>query len=115
MKDRFHDTGRVKTIPIRLDDGDNASTDGRVGIRINDEILFEFRKVTLAIPDMDVRASVGEGSGGMADGFAVTFKKEYTLVNVIAVVHRDVTIGRFGSPQLGRNINDKGISGRKEG
>jgi|TARA_B110000240_G_scaffold46839_1_gene53072 hypothetical protein len=50
MKDRFHDTGRVKTIPIRLDDGDNASTDGRVGIRINDEILFEFRKVTLAIP-----------------------------------------------------------------
>ena len=64
---------------------------------------------------MDVRASVEEGSGGMTDGFAVTFNKEYTLINVVPVVHRDVTIGRFGSPQLGRNINDKGISGRKEG
>jgi hypothetical protein len=78
-------------------------------------ILFEFRKVTLVIPEMDVRASVGEGSGGMADGFAVTFKKEYTLVNVVTVVHRNVTISGFGSPQLRRNINDKGMSGRKEG
>ena len=64
---------------------------------------------------MDVRASVGEESGGMADGFAVTLKKEYTLVNVVTVVHRNVMIGRFGLLQLGRNINDKGMSGREEG
>ena len=51
----------------------------------------------------------------MADSFTVTFEKEYLPVNVITVIHRDVTIGGFGSPQLGRNINDKGISGRKEG
>jgi hypothetical protein len=114
MKDRFHNTGRVKAVPIRLDDGDNASTDGRVNIRTNKEILFELGKVTLAIPEMDVRASVGEGSGGMADGFARTFKKEYTLVNVVTVVHRNIVIGRFGSPQLRRDINDKGMSGRKE-
>ena len=50
----------------------------------------------------------------MADGFAVTFKKEYTrLVNVVTVVHRDIIIGGFGSPQLRRNINDKGMSGRR--
>ena len=59
---------------------------------------------------MDVR----ERSGGMADGFAVTFKKEYTLVNVVTVVHRNVTIGGFGSPQLRRNMNDKGMGRRKE-
>ena len=50
----------------------------------------------------------------MADGFAVTFKKEYTLVNVVTVVHRNVTIGGFGSPQLRRNMNDKGMGRRKE-
>ena len=64
------------------------STDGRVGIRTNNETLFEFGKVTLAIPEMDVRASVGEGRGRIADGFAVMFKKEYPLVNVLTVVHR---------------------------
>ena len=77
--------------------------------------FFEFRKVMLAIPEIDVRASVGEGSAGMADGFAVTFKKEYPLINIVTVVHRNVTrIGGFGSPQLGKKINDKGMSGRKE-
>jgi hypothetical protein len=50
----------------------------------------------------------------MADGFAVTFKKEYTLVNVVTVVHRNVTIGGFELPNLRRNINDKGMGGRKE-
>ena len=51
----------------------------------------------------------------MVDGFAVTFKKEYTLINVVTAVHRNVTLGGFGSPQLRRNINDKGMGGRKEG
>jgi hypothetical protein len=89
--------------------------DNRIGIRTNNETLFEFGKATLIVPEMDVRASVGEGSREMADSFAVTFKKEYTLVNVVTVVHtRDVTIGGFGSPQLWRNINDKGMGGKKE-
>ena len=51
----------------------------------------------------------------MADGFVVTCQKEYTLINVVTVVHRNITIGGFGSPQLRRNINDKGMSGRKDG
>ena len=66
MKDGFHDTSRVKAIPIRLNDGDNASTDSRIGIRTDDKILVEFRKVTLVIPEMDVRASVGEGNRRVA-------------------------------------------------
>jgi hypothetical protein len=66
MKDGFHDTSRVKAIPIRLNDGDNASRDSRIGIRTDDKILVEFRKVTLVIPEMDVRASVGEGNRRVA-------------------------------------------------
>jgi hypothetical protein len=52
---------------------------------------------------MDVRASIGEGSREMADGFAIMFKKEHTLINVVTVIHRNVIIDRFGSHQsLGR-------------
>ena len=39
--------------------------DGRFGIRTNNEIIFEFRKVTLAIPEMDMSERVLEkGVGG---------------------------------------------------
>ena len=64
MKDGFYDASRIKAIPIGLNDGDNASTDSRIGISTDNEILVKFRKVTLAIPEMDVRASIGEGMGG---------------------------------------------------
>jgi hypothetical protein len=39
------------------------------------------------IPEMDVRASIGEGNGRVADGFTVTLKKEHTLISVAAVLH----------------------------
>ena len=78
------------------------------------KFLFQFRKVTLAIPEMDVRTSVGERGGRMTGGFAVLFKKEYVLVNVVTVIHRNVAIGRFESPKLRRNFNAKDMSGRKE-
>ena len=114
MKDGFHDASRVKAIPIGLNDGDNASTDSRFGIRTDNEILVKFRKVTLAIPEIDVRASVKEGNRRVADGFAVTFfKKEHTLINVITVLHRDVAIKGFRSPKLRRNGNDKDRGRRK--
>ena len=106
MKDGFHDASRIKAIPIGLNDGDNASTDSRIGISTDNEILVKFRKVTLAIPEMDVRASFGEGNGRVADGFAVTFKNEHTLINVVTVLHRDIAIKRFRSPKLRRNEND---------
>ena len=64
-----------------------AWPDSRFGIRTDNEILVEFRKVTLAIPEMDVRASIGEGNGRVADGFTVTLKKEHTLISVAAVLH----------------------------
>ena len=114
MKDGSHDASRVKAIPIGLNDGDNASTDSRFGIRIDNEILVKFRKVTLAIPEMDVRVSVGEGNRRMADGFAVTFKKEDTLANVVSVLHKDVAIKGFRLPKLRRNGNDKDRSRRKK-
>jgi hypothetical protein len=54
-----------------------------------------------------------QGTGGVADGFAVTFKKEHTLINVVTVLHRDVAIKGFRSPKLRRNGNDKDRHRRK--
>ena len=50
----------------------------------------------------------------MADGFAVTFKKEHTLINVVTVLHRDVAIKGFRSPKLRSNGNDKDRGRRKD-
>jgi len=90
-----------------------ARTASRIGISTYNEILVKFRQVTLAIPEMGVRVSVGEGNGRVADGFAVTFKKGHTLINVVTVLHRVVAIKRFRSPQLRRNRNDKDRGRRK--
>jgi hypothetical protein len=114
MKDGLHDASRVKAIPIGLNDGDNASTDSRFGIRTDNEILVKFRKVTVAIPEMDVRASIGEGNRRVADGFAVMFfKNEHTFINEHTVLHRDVAIKGFRSPKLRKNGNDKDKDRRK--
>ena len=58
--------------------------------------------------------SVGEWNGRVADGFAITFKKEDTLVNVVTVLHKDVAIKGFRLPKLRRNGNDKDRSRRKK-
>ena len=56
-----------------------------------------------------------KGTGGWHSyGFAVTFEKEHTFINVIAVLHRDVlAIKGFRSPKLRRNGNDK-VRGRRK-
>ena len=58
--------------------------------------------------------SVGEWNGRVADGFAITFKKKYTLINVVAVLHRDVATKGFRLPKLRRDGNDKD-GGRRKG
>jgi hypothetical protein len=63
MKDGFHDASRVnKSQDDSMMEVMRAWPDSRFGIRTDNEILVEFRKVTPAIPEMDVRASVGEGN-----------------------------------------------------
>jgi hypothetical protein len=54
--------------------------DSRFGIRTNNEILVEFRKVTLAMPEVDVRASIGKGNGE----FKTFIRAVYYLLNSIA-------------------------------
>ena len=43
----------------------------------------------------------------MVDGFPVLLKLKDTVVNVIAVIHGDVTVHRLGSPYFGWDVNNK--------
>jgi hypothetical protein len=113
MEDRMFNAGRVETIPMGFDDGNNSGTNGWSNIGADDKVLFELREVAFAVPKVDVGVRVRERSRGMTNRFAITLKKEDTLVNIITVVHWDITIGRFGAPYLGRHINDK--DGRRAG
>jgi hypothetical protein len=42
------------------------------------------------------------------------FKFEDAVVNVVAIVHRDVAIHRLRTPNLGWNVDDKGPGSRLE-
>ena len=57
--------------------------------------------------------SIGEGNRRVADAFAIPSKKEYTLINVVTVLHRDIAVKGFRSPKLRRNGNDKNRGRRK--
>ena len=62
---------------------------------------------------MDVGADVGKGLRWMAEGLAELLELEDAVVNVVAVVHRDIVIDRLGAPQLRRHLNDEGASTRR--
>jgi hypothetical protein len=104
------DASRIKTVPMGLDDGNNRGTNSRVDVGVNDKILFKFREVTLSIPKVNISTGVREWGWWMANSFAITLEEEDALVNIVAVVHRNVAVSRFGAPHFGRNIDDKSVS-----
>jgi hypothetical protein len=105
------DASRIETVPMRLDDRDDRRADGRVDGRPDNKILGEFSDVAIVVPLMDIRANVGKWCRRMTDGAAVLFEEEDTLINVVAVIHGNVMVGRFGAPELGRNSNNEGAGG----
>jgi hypothetical protein len=56
---------------------------------------------------MDVGASIGKRCEGLVNGAAIALKKEYSVVNVVAVVKRDITVVGFRAPNLGWYFNDE--------
>ena len=91
IKDGMLDASLIKTIPMLFDD----SADCRFDVEGNHaKMLFRFREVALAIPEIDVNARVGEGNRRVTDRFAVAFKNkyQYSLVNVVFAVHWNVAV-----------------------
>ena len=99
---------------MRLDDVDDLGTNSRVDIESNDKVLFKLGQVALALPDVDVGTNIDEGLGWMANCSTELFKFEDAVVKVVAVVHGYVAVGGLGTPNLGWNIDDKGIGTREK-
>jgi hypothetical protein len=64
---------------------------------------------------MDICAMINKGNCGPAYSFTVLFEKEDTVVDVVAVIQRYITINRFWSPNLRGDIDDKSVSGGNRG
>jgi len=102
-------TSTIKTIPVRFDDVDDGLANGGRNVKADEKVLGKFREIALAVPDMDVSANVNERLRRMAEGLAELFEFKHTLVDVVGIVHGDVLIDRFGSPNFGRNFDHIGI------
>jgi hypothetical protein len=111
MEDGKLDASGVEAVPMRLDDGDDGGADGGSDGWPNNKILGELVDIAVVVPQVDVGARIGEWCRRMTDGTTVLFKEEYALIDVVAVVHGNVLIGRLGAPKFGRNSNDKRAGG----
>jgi hypothetical protein len=114
VKDRKLDASAIEAVPMRFDDVDNGGANVGCDVRADGEVLCKFGKVSLAVPYMDVGADVGERFRWVAEGFAKLLEFEDAVVNIIAVVHRNVTVNRLRAPDLGRNVDGKGTGCRTE-
>ena len=59
--------------------------------------------------------SASEWCGGVTDGVPVLFELQGSVVNVITVIQRNVTVRRFGVPDLGWHIDSKDSRTRDKG
>jgi hypothetical protein len=92
---------------VRLDDSDDVSTDSRGNVGADDEILLEFRKIALSVPKVNIGANINERFGRVADGITELLKFEDAVVDVVAVIHRNITVDGLGSPNFGRDFDHK--------
>lgn len=110
VKNRELDAGTVETIPMGFNDVDNGGAGGKINIKTDDKVLVKFRLVARALPLVNVGANVDEGFRRVADGAAELLKLENTLIDVVTVVHRNVTVNGLGTPNLGWDFDDKDLS-----
>jgi hypothetical protein len=86
---------------VRLDDSDDRSTDSRGNVGADDEVLREFWEIALPVPKMNIGANIDERFGRVADGITELLKFEDAAVDVVAVVHRNITVDGLGRQILG--------------
>jgi hypothetical protein len=113
VKDRLLHAGFVETIPVLFNNAGDGSFDGRVHVDTDNEVLLEFGEVPSAIPKMNVVSLNNEWFRRVAEGLAVLLEFKNVAVDVVAIIQRYVTVDRFGSPNLGRDIDNEVASNRR--
>jgi hypothetical protein len=109
------DASAVEAIPIGRDDVDDAVTDFWSYVEADDEVLGEFREVTFLFPDMYVGADIDERFWRVANSFPILLEFEYALVDVVAIVHRNVFVNRLWAPDFRRDFDYQSSSIRGDG
>jgi hypothetical protein len=108
-KDGFANAGFVKDVPVLLDHHFNATTGGEVDMVANADMLLKFRSITSGIPEVNIGASRLESGRKTTDRIAVLSEDEQIVVDVVTVIQRNITVGWFRPPDLGRDINHQGL------
>jgi len=98
-----------------LDDVDNPVANFWGYIEADDEVLVEFGEISFFLPDMNVGSDINERLWRVADGFAKLFKLKDALINVVAVICRNVFVERLGTPIFCRNFDDKRVGKESDG
>jgi hypothetical protein len=98
---------------VRLDDVDDSLTGCWGHVKANDKVLFKFRKIASTVPKVNVGANIGEGFGRMTNGGTELFEFEDAVVNIVAIIHGNITINRLGTPYFRRYFDDKDRRGRQ--
>ena len=113
VKNRLLHAGFVETIPVIFNNAGDGSLNGRVHVDTDNEVLFKFDEVPSAIPKMNVVSLNNEWFRRVAEGLAVLLKFKDVAVDVVAIIQGYVTVNRFGSPNLGRDIDNEVASKRR--
>jgi hypothetical protein len=70
-------------------------------------VLLELRGVAIAIPEVYVSASRFEGGGQASHQLAKLGKDKQVVVDVVAIIERDVLVLGLRPPDLGRDVDHK--------
>jgi hypothetical protein len=115
VENRKLDACAVEAIPMGFDDVDNSGTGLRSNVKADNEVLVEFRQVAFALPNVDVGSDINERLGRMADGFAKLLEFKYAVINVVAVINRNVAVDGLGAPDFWRNFDHKSANWWRSG
>jgi hypothetical protein len=108
-KDGFANAGFVEDVPVLLDHHFDATTNGEVDMVADADMLFKLGSISSGIPKVNIGASRLEGGRKTTDRIAILGEDEQIVVDIVAVIQRNISVGWFGPPDLGRNINHEGL------
>jgi hypothetical protein len=93
---------------VGLDYIHNGLSSFRCGVWSDYKVCCEFREIPFVVPLVDIGSVIDKRCRGVTDCFTILFKLKNTIINVVAVVHGDITIHGFGAPNLWWDVNHKG-------